>query len=79
MSIHLNLAPLKTCTMALYVTGICYKKNFIFSPSPYLVEGAAVRENVWNFQCNLVRQSDVYIKRITYIQTELHTVSHYII
>ena len=31
-----------------YNTGICYKKkNFIFSPSTYLVEGTAVRDQNW--------------------------------
>ena len=30
-------------------------------------------------KCNLVGKSDVYIKRNTYVETELHAVSHYII
>ena len=31
-------------------TGICYKKNVIFTPSPIIVKGAAVRNVASNFQ-----------------------------
>ena len=51
-------------------TGIYYKNNFIFTPSPTIVKGAAVREFNTNYSIN--RMFYITINTHIYIHNAIH-------
>ena len=69
---------MKTANFATYSPQAFVKRRRILY-SRYSRRYGCPRKCLEFSKCNLVGKSDVYIKRNTYVETELHAVSHYII